>query len=408
MMRAAILLCLLAAQSAKPGPLASEWHQYRGPNRDGHSPDTGLLKQWPSGGPPLAWKATGVGSGYSSVSIVGNRIFTMGEAGGSCNLVALNAADGKIAWSVKVGDASSPGGYAGPRSTPATDGILVFAIGQSGDLVCAQAATGRVVWKVDFKKNFGGKMMSGWGYSESPLLDGNLVVCTPGGQKGTVVALNKATGAPVWQSAELKDSAAYASLVPAMIGGVRQYVVLTDTSVAGIAAANGRVAWRADRKGETAVIPTPVVSKEGIVFVASGYGVGCNAFQISNQFKAQPLYSGKQMVNHHGGLILVGDHLYGTDESKMKCIELKTGKVAWEERCVGKGSVGYADGHLVVRSEGGPIALVEATPTGYKEKGRFDQPDRSRQNSWPHPVIFKGKLYIRDQDVLLCYDVQAK
>jgi outer membrane protein assembly factor BamB len=205
---------------------------------------------------------------------------------------------------------------------------------------------------------------------------------------------------------------------------VRQYIVFTMRSVAGIAAKDGRLLWRADRKGATAICTTPVYA-DGYVFVSSAYNVGCSAFKITaeeGRFKAEQVYSGKQIANHHGGLTIVGDHVYGYGDGcadkdtgervngGLKCVELKTGKVVWEHRGVGKGSIAYADGHFVYRSEGGrgTIALVEATPGGYREKGRFDPPDRSRRQSWPHPVIFGGKLYIRDQDILLCYDVKAK
>jgi outer membrane protein assembly factor BamB len=409
-----LLAILLAAPaSATKGTDSKDWYQWRGPNRDGLSPDTGLLKQWPSGGPPLAWKITGVGAGFSSVSIVGDRVYTMGDLADGAYLIALNLADGKPVWQCRIGETGASGGYPGPRCTPASDGTLVFALGQFGEFLCAEAATGKEKWRKDLKKEFGGKMMSGWGYSESPLLDGDLVVCTPGGSKGTLLALKKATGDTVWQSAEFTDRAAYASLVPAEIGGVRQYLVLTDASVAGIAAKDGKRLWRAARKGATAVIPTPIY-KDGLMFVASGYGIGCNAFKVTadgGEFKAEEVYSGKQVQNHHGGIVLVGEHLYELDDSgRLKCVEFKTGKEVWADRCVGKGSIAYADGHLICRSEGraGALALVEATPEGYKEKGRFDQPDRSKRESWPHPVIFGGRMYIRDQDVLLCYDVKAK
>jgi outer membrane protein assembly factor BamB len=388
-----------------------EWNQWRGPKRDGLSPDTGLLKEWPASGPALAWKATGIGEGFSGVSFAGNKIFTMGDVGGECCLIALDLT-GKKLWATPVGKPGGGGGYPGPRCTPATDGSLVYALGQHGDLVCADAAAGKVVWKKNLASDFGGRMMSGWGYSESPLLDGANLICMPGGSKGTVLALNKATGAPVWQSKDLTDAAPYTSVVPVDFGGVHQYVVLTDQSVAGIAAANGQVLWKAPRPGKTAVITTPIF-KDGFLFVSSAYGVGHTGFKVAGsggKFQCEEIYAGKDMENHHGGLILVGDHVYGMDGRAMKCIELKTGKVVWQNRAVGKGAIAYADGHFVIRGETGPgtIALVEASPEAYKEKGRFDQPDRSDKNSWPHPVIFGGKLYIRDQDVLLCYNVKGK
>jgi outer membrane protein assembly factor BamB len=390
---------------------SSDWSQWRGPKRDNLSTGTALLKQWPKDGPPLAWKTRGIGSGYSTVSIAGDRIYTMGDGKESSYVHALELNGGRKIWSAKVG---RPGGdYPGTRSTPTVDGDRVYALGQHGDLVCLDAATGSEHWRKSLTKDFGGRMMSGWGYAESVLVDGDKVVCTPGGNKGTILALNKTSGDVVWRTEDFTDDAAYSSLVPCEIGGVRQYVQLTDESVVGVAADTGDVLWRSPRHGETAVIPTPVVHGNH-VFVTSGYNIGCNLFRVTPQqggkFKVDQVYANKDMENHHGGVVLVGDHVYGTSGNQLVCMNLMTGKVAWKDRSVGKGAVAYADGNLYVRSEGGDgtVALVEATPRGYREKGRFDQPDRSNTQSWPQPVIAGGKLYLRDQDVLLCYDVKAK
>jgi outer membrane protein assembly factor BamB len=335
----------------------------------------------------------------------------MGDVDGAARLFALRASNGEIEWSAEVGKAGGARNP-GPRATPSTDGELVFGLGHDGSLICAEVATGDVVWRKNLQTDFGGKMMSGWGYSESPLLDGELLVCTPGGSKGSVLALDKKTGDVVWRCTELEDPAAYCSLVPTEIGGVRQYIVLTGRSVAGVDAGNGELLWRGDRPGKTAVCTTPVY-RDGYLFVTSAYNVGCDAFRITcedGEFAVEHLYSGKQMQSHHGGVILVGDHVYGLDRRNLKCIELRTGEVVWEDHSVGKGSIAYADGHLVVRSErgAGTMALVEATPDGYREKGRFDQPERSGEPAWAHPVIFGGKMYVRDEGVLLCYDLRAE
>jgi outer membrane protein assembly factor BamB len=237
------------------------------------------------------------------------------------------------------------------------------------------------------------------------------VLFTPGGSKGTVVALNKATGAPVWQSAELKDKAAYSSLVPVTIGNVPQYLVFTDKSIAGISN-TGRLAWRADRNGATAVIPTPVISKDNIIFVSSGYGVGAHGFQVTaagGRFSAQEIYAQRQMESHIGGFALIGDHVYGPDGGSLKCAEVKTGKVVWQNRCVGKGSITAADGKLFVRGDdkgSGGVAMVEATPEAYKELGKFNQPNLSGKELWAYPVVYGGRLYLRDQDNLFCYNLK--
>jgi outer membrane protein assembly factor BamB len=401
-------------QSSKKGADAGvpDWGQFRGPKRDGISTETGIAKEWPAGGPPLLWKAGGLGLGYSSVCVAGKFVYTMGDVGNVCNLIAMSGADGKVVWSAKVGQSGAPGNYAGPRGTPATDGRIVIALGQNGDLVCVNAANGAEVWRKNMSA-LGGEMMSGWGYSESPLLDGPMVLVTPGGNKGTVAALNKMNGAPMWQCAELKDKAAYSSLVPVDIGNVPQVLVFTDKSIAGITK-TGKLAWRADRHGETAVIPTPVMSKDNIIFVSSGYGIGAHAFQVTasgGQFKAQELYAQKQMESHIGGFVVIGEHVYGPDGGSLKCAEIKTGKVVWQNRCVGKGSITAADGMLFVRGDdanASSVALVEATPDSYKEKGKFAQPSPSGKSAWAYPVVFGGKLYLRDQETLYCYNVSAK
>ncbi len=402
-------LGLLLASSLLAG--AGDWPQWRGANRDGKSTDTGLLKEWPSDGPTLAWKSMGLGGGYSTPSVAGGRVFGMGYRGDDEFVWALNAADGKEVWSTRTAAAERKVGYGdGPRSTPTVDGNLIYTLGAGGNLVCLNT-DGKIQWQKEFKQEWGGRMMSGWGFSESPLVDGDKLVCTPGGTKGTIVALNKKTGDLIWQSKDFTDKAAYASIIAVEIGGVRQYIQLTDANVAGVAANDGRLLWKAARKGNTAVIPTPIYH-DGYVYVTSGYGIGCNLFKVTKsgaEFKAVEVYANTTMVNHHGGVILLGEHLYGfSDKSGWVCQEFKTGKEVWTNKGVGKGAITFADGKLICRSEGGKgtIALIEASPAGYKEISRFSQPDRSAKNSWPHPVVANGKLYIRDQDVLLCYDLK--
>ncbi len=401
---------LIASSLSAQGSQDLAWNQWLGPQRTGHSPATDLLAEWPEAGPKLAWKKTGLGLGFASVSFASDRIFTMGEVDGEARIFALSRSDGEVIWSAKLG---SPGGRRnpGPRATPSTDGELVFGLGHAGELVCVSAKSGKAKWRKHLVNDFGGKMMSGWGYSESPLLDGDLLICTPGGSKGAVLALHKKTGKLAWRCKELKDAAAYSSLLPVEIDGISQYIVFTGKSVAGVAAKDGELLWQGDRPGKTAICSTPVYSG-GYLFVSSGYNVGCTGFKITRRskgFDVEEIYAGKQMQSHHGGMVLVGDHVFGLGRRSLKCIELKTGEVVWENPSVGKGSITYADGHLVVRSEKrtGELALVVATPEGYQERGRFDQPDPSGEPYWAYPVIFDGRLYVRDQGVLLCYDVSS-
>jgi outer membrane protein assembly factor BamB len=400
------------AHTAAGAEMTAEWPTWRGPARDDLSKDAGLLKEWPKGGPPLAWEAKGLGSGFSSVSVAGGRIFTMGDADGVESVYALNAADGKPLWSTKVGPPGAVN-HPGSRSTPTVDGDLVYALDPLGDLVCLKAADGKEVWHVHLEHDLGGKH-PGWAYAESPLIDGDHLICTPGGKQGTLAALDKKTGKVVWRSEGVTDPAAYSSPVPTEIGGTPQIVQFTSESVFAVAPDTGKLLWRAERKGKTAVIPTPIIH-DNLVYVTSGYGVGCDLFKIdttTSEFKPEKVYANTVMVNHHGGVILYQDNVYGySDKAGWTCQKLADGQAVWQEnKALGKGAIAYADGHFYLRAEGGAgtVVLIDATPDGFKERGRFDPPDRSQLNAWPHPVITGGKLYIRDQEVLLCYDVTAK
>ncbi len=413
MIPAAILGLIVGASTASsaPSPDEGDWNSWRGPNRDGRSPDTGLLKSWPSGGPKLAWKTSGIGHGYSSASVWRDRIYTMGDSGSNAYLYCLRANDGGEVWKTRINAARTHRQYPGPRSTPATDGDVVVAMGETGELVCVEAKTGKERWKKHMERDFGGQMMSRWKWSESPLIDDDLVLVTPCGSGGAVVALSKEDGSQVWRSTSINsDRAGYTSLVPIEIDGTRQYMVLTDRTIAGVDAKSGKALWSAKRLGSTAVAASPIYA-DGYVFTTSGYRVGCNGFQVSGKggsYTAKEIYRGRQMANHHGGCVEIDGYVYGVDDSgAIKCLDIKTGKEKWASPRVGKGSVAYADGHIVYRAENqkrGTTILFEATPSAYKEKGRFDPPNTSGPK-WAHPTISGGKLYLRDNDLLLCYDL---
>jgi outer membrane protein assembly factor BamB len=393
------------AQGVKKDVAALDWNQFRGPRRNAHSPDTGLLKSWPASGPTLAWKASGIGAGFSSVSVTGKFLFTMGEDGGKCHLVAVSTVDGKVLWKLPVGNGFTEAqGGQGPRSTPATDGTIAVCLAPTGELVCVRVADGRTVWQKKMQEF--GASQPGFGFVESPCIDGNLVLVSPG---GTVIALNKANGQTVWKSRKLKGSTDYSSLSVGDLGRLKQYLVMTDKSVAGILATSGAILWEGDFPGDRAVVPTPV-SAGNIVFVAAGYGVGCKAFTLAlgaTEVKFQEAYASTQFQIHHGGMVLVGEHVYGLhDQGTLRCVELATGKPAWTDRSVGKGSIAYADGRLYCRGEGGAVALVEASPTAYKELGRFTPPVTTGNKCWSHPVVSGGKLYLREQDAVFAYTVK--
>lgn len=392
------------------GSRGADWPQWRGPNRDGKSLATDLLDTWPSGGPELVWNVTGLGEGYSTPAVVGDTIYVLGTEGDSELIIALSVEDGSQRWKSRLGAKGSGGGFPGPKGTPTIDGNLIYAIGGTGTLVCVQRESGKNVWTRSFENDYGGKH-GNWEYAESPLIDGEKLICTPGGS-GAVIALNKSTGKPIWQSPVANFTgqdyakAAYASTIMATIAGSRQYIAFLNGGVVGIAADTGEPLWRYDAPANgTANCSTPV-SLGNSIFAASGYGTGGGRADIvrnGTAWSASETYFVKSMESHHGGFVLHEGKIYGTNQSVLMCLDWASGDILWKDRCVGKGSVSMADGHLYVRGEKGDVALVEATPDGYREKGRFKQPNRSGKNAWAHPVIAGDKLYLHDDDRLLCY-----
>lgn len=407
----------LALTAAAQTPSAA-WPRFRGPNGDGVSADTGLLKDWPKNGPPLVWKSDPVGVGFSSVSVVGKRLFTMGDDKGSSWIFGLNRATGKRLWAAKVGKAG--GSYAGTRCTPTVDGGLVYGIGQFGDLVCVDAATGKEKWRKNFGKDFQGNS-GGWNYTESPLIDGDKLVCTPGGRKkGAIVALDKTTGAVIWES-DFGETAGYASMVVTQAGGVRQYVQLLANGLASVSADDGKLLWRygnKDRKkfaGNTANIPNPVILGD-YVFAGAGYGRGAGLVELHSagpSVKEDDIYFKRDLQSRHGGYVVVGDYVYAdTDNSgRPFCAKWLTGDIQWKRdgNYQGRGSAAivYADGRLYIRYDNGYVTLVEANPKAYIEHGNVKIPNATH-NSWSHPVVAGGNLYLREQNTVWCYDVRAK
>jgi outer membrane protein assembly factor BamB len=417
------ILLVAAAFALGSVAVAADWPQWRGPNRDEISKETGLLKSWPKDGPKLLWTFREAGLGFATPSVVGDRLYSQGGDGDKEFVFAVDLKNHKKLWSTEVGAFYENSYGDGPRGTPTVDGNLIYALGGQGSLLCVKADTGEKVWSKSMQKDFGGTQ-PWWGYTESPLVDGDQLVVTPGGAKGAIVALNKKNGELIWQSGEFKDGAMYSSLVVADAAGARQYIQMTGEHIVGVDPKDGHVLWSFARKGPTAAIPTPVVSGD-YVFVTSGYSAGCNLLklskagdkiQVSEVYKEDEDY--KRMSNHHGGVVLLDGHVYGYSDGKHHagpaawiCQELKTGNVVWaENKALGKGSLTYADGRLYCYGEDdGACVLAEATPRGWKETGRLKiEKTKTTHNGkvWPHPVVANGKLYLRDQDLIHCYDVK--
>jgi outer membrane protein assembly factor BamB len=448
------------------GVRADDWPQWQGPKRDSVSKETGLLKEWPKEGPPLAWKVSTLGGGYNAPSVAEGRIYGMSHRGGEEVAWALNEKDGKELWATNLGPAHAqdgmPQGKEGPGCTPTVDGERMYVLGLGGNLSCLQVADGKVVWQKSLTKDFGGQIPT-WSYRESPLVDGEKVIVTPGGDDATIVALNKSTGETVWKS-KVPDApaaagapaggppgrgqggppgrgqgrpggprggggarggmgrsgAAYASAIAIDFDGQRQYVQLTAKSLVGVSASDGRVLWHYDKPANGAGIncSTPLYH-DGMIFASSAYGAGGGAVKLGilpgGGLVAQEVYFTKKLANHHGGYVVFDGCLYGAhggnEGGNIVCLDFKTGNELWnerQERRAAKGSIALADGRLYYRVEDGTMLLIEPSKTEYLERGRFEQPDRTRSPAWAHPVIANGKLYIRDQDVLLCYDIKAK
>jgi len=390
----------------------ADWPQWRGDSRRDHSPDKGLLAQWPQEGPKQVWSFNNAGSGYAGFAIAKDSLFTMGLRDGQEFLIAVNASTGKELWSSSAGQKYPNGWGDGPRMTPTVDGDRVFAIGGQGLLICVESKNGKLIWSKNLVTDLGGQLQD-WGYTESPLVVGDIVICTPGGPQGTLAGLDKSSGAVRWRTSGLTDKAQYSSPILIQHDGQPQVVQLVMNRFFGVSPKDGSVLWKKDFPGRVAVIPTPIY-EDGIVYVTAGYGVGCEAVRLGTNNSIAPLYSNKVMKNHHGGVVCVDGYLYGhSDGGGWVCQELKTGKEIWSHKGFGKGSVTYADGKLICLDErNGDVALVEASTQGWKELSRFKLAPLSSKRSpqggiWPHPVVVNGRLYLRDQELLHCFNVKS-
>jgi len=450
-MKVKVILTAIVLMVVTSSSLAADWPQWRGPNRDGKSADKSLLKEWPNDGPPLAWKINKIGGGYCAPAIAAGQIFGMSNRSEDEVVWALSETDGKELWVTRLGpafDQRPSQGKEGPACTPTVDGERLYVEGLGGNVACLQVEDGKIIWQISMTEQFGGRVPM-WSYRESPLIDGDKVIITPGGPDAIIVALNKLTGDMLWKS-KLPDSpageseasggsggrrggsgrrggfgggggAAYASVIAIDFEGQRQYVQLTAKTLVAVAASDGKFLWRYDKPANRMGIncSTPIYY-DGMVFASSAYGAGGGLVKLSKDtgggIKAEEVYSTTDMQNHHGGMILLDGYLYGAsggnEGGAMVCLDFKTGKVMWDQRdTVGrraKGSVALADGRIYYRMEDGTVVLIEPSPKQYIEHGRFEQPDRSKAPAWANPVVANGKLYISDQDVLLCYDIKAK
>lgn len=410
---------ILVLSIAVSGHLYSgDWPQWRGPDRTGVSQETGLLKAWPKGGPRLLWHVSDMGDGYGTVAIAGQRIYLQSNKGMENEFVqALSVTDGKPIWTTRLGNVGNPDQqppYPMARSTPTIDGDRLYAFSSDGDLACLQITSGKLVWQKNVRREFGG-VPGTWAYAESPLIDGDAVIIAPGGAEATLLKLNKRTGAVIWKSAVPGgDRAAYSSAIAIEAAGRKQYVQFLDKGLVGVDAPTGTFLWRyTQTSGGPANIAT-AIAREQYVYSTNARRFGAGLVQLiptSRGVSAEQVYFERDVPNSLGGQVLIGDYFYGTNSDGPAAAEFATGKIRWKTEDAGPGAVFYADGHLYLHLENGDVALVEATPDAYREKGRFTpsgQPKRrdSRERAWSYPVVANGRLYIRDLGHLWAYDVK--
>ena len=398
---------------------AQDWSQWRGANRDGVSKETNLNLNWSEQKPTLSWTFRQAGAGYSPPTVVGTTLYCQGATDGTGFAFALDTETGHLKWKKELGQESVQDRENCPRGSVTVNDNRLYLIRGIGQIHCLSATDGKVIWQKDFKTDFGGKMMSNWGFSESPLVDGNLVICSPGGSEGTVIALDKNTGDLVWRTTELTDNASHSSAIVAEVNGIRQYILLTAKCAAGVAAKDGKLLWKVDIEGArvSAVIPTPIYYNN-MVYVTNAYGVGCFLVKLTrsgDEFNAETVYANKNMVNQHGGVVLVNGHIYGySDLSGWVCQNIETGENAWSHRVndIGKGTVLAINDRLILLNEkDGLLTVIAASPDGWQEFGRMEFPERTEIKTtdnrvWTHPVVANGKLYLRDHDLLFCYDLK--
>ncbi len=422
--RCTLLAWLIALVVQPAGATAGEWPTFRGTDRTAVSKETNLLQSWPEDGPPLVWKCEGTGRGYTSLAIQGQRIYLLGDGVADVDdqdeyLLCHDRETGKRVWATRLGPPWTSGSpnWQSSRSTPTVDGDRVYALTANGDLVCCETGTGAVVWRKNLKTDFGGKKADSWGYSESVLVDGDRLICTPGGEKATVVALDKRTGETVWTTVYPGDrGAGHGSVAIANIGGVRVYVQVTGSAVLGIQAEDGKLLWSYPFDRTTAVAATPIV-RDDLIFFTIGYRRGGALLRQTPDgmggvtvSEVYPLNSA--LANKHGGVVVVGDYVFGdSDDAGIPyCANLMTGEIVWKKRGSGRGSIAVAagDGCLYFHFADGTMVLAKADPADYEEVGSFKVPYSGERPSWAHPVILDGKLYLREHNAILCFDIQDR
>ena len=403
------IMCLLGITLAIPSHAETSWPQFHGPLRDNMSRETGLLKEWPAGGPKLLWRFSGCGKGYATVSIAEGLAFTSGDFGDEEYVLAVDL-NGKFKWKTLNGKAWK-GPQAGSRTTPTYSDGMVYQLNAYGVLSAFEAATGKPVWSVNVAERFDSRVRN-WGYAENLAIEDNLLLCTPGGSKGRVVALDKKTGTTIWANTEIQDFAAYGSPVIVSHGGARMFINFLHETVAGVEVRTGKLLWSHPHASTCDQNVTSPLYLDGNVFVTSGHRGGGRRFKLDAATgKTEELWFDKNFDNCHGGVIYVDGHLYFCGcrlyNKGLICVDFATGQKCYRAEEIGKVSVTYADGHLYCFGNDGEMMLVKISPQAAQIVSRFTIPRNDNVHTLAHPVICDGKLYLRHLDDLLVYDIRA-
>jgi outer membrane protein assembly factor BamB len=395
--------------------LAADWPQFLGPTRNGHSTETGLNLDWRAQPPRVVWKVP-LGAGFGSLIVVGDRLYTTAQRARRDYLLCFDIGTGKQVWALDA----APGFIdrwqkqgPGPRPTPAHDRGNLYCQMSDGDLLCVRATDGKEQWRANIFRAAGTRDRNGdeyyWGFSTSPLVEGDLVITQPGGKNNTsVLALDRTTGKVVWKAGT--DPSGYASPIAVTIDGQRQLVVPTGQSVLGLDPARGTILWRyAIGNRFDANCATPVWA-EDLLFVSAAYGTGCAALEIARdgaKWSVRERWRHRNLQNIFGTSIVLGDHIYGHHGDlgtiTLRCLDLKTGEVKWTERQPGRSTMVAVQGHLLILDEQGGLRLVEARPERYQAKGEVR--DLLEFKAWAAPALAQGRLYLRDQRHLICLDL---
>jgi outer membrane protein assembly factor BamB len=387
---------------------AADWPQFHGAAGDNISTETGLLKQWPDGGPELVWTAKGMGDGFASVSVADGLVYTAGNIDGKTVITAMDL-DGKVLWQTPCGEGWTKS-FPGVRATPTIDGDRLYFESPLGDVVCLDAKTGEQLWGLNILEKFGGQNIQ-WALAESVVIDGDNAICCPFGSQGSIVALDKRTGETVWVAESVGDKAGYATATLAEFAGLRMVLAMSAKALVGVNADNGDLLFRYEHLTKHDVNALKPICADGRVFISSGYKAGSEMVQLTaagGKVTAEQAWESKDMDNHHGGVILWDGYLYGADSKRnWVCFDWDSGETKYSESGVGKGSATCADGMLYTFAEsGGKVGLVKPTPEGHQVVSEFQIPKGGEGKSWAHPVVCGGRLYLRHGDFLFVYDVK--